>query len=60
MAFQVAKQNSINTLSQQISHAKKVLAFFRKSADSARHKELVQAALWLDRLGKQLKSLIPR
>ena len=61
IAFQVAKQNSINTLSQQISNAKKVLAFFKRSAsDTARLQEMVQATEWLDRLGKQLKILIPR
>jgi hypothetical protein len=60
MAFQVEKKNSITTLSQQVSHAKKVLAFFKTTADSARLRELVQATEWLDKLGKQLKILIPR
>ena len=61
MPFQVAKQNSIDTLSQQISNAEKgACQHLKKSAESARQRELVQATEWLDRLEKRLEILIPR
>ena len=58
-ALRVSKATSINTLTQQISHAKKVLQFLALShVPEALQIDIVGA--WMDKLKGQLVSTIPR
>ena len=59
IAFQMAKQNSKVNISQQLSNARKVLAFLRRSASAAVSSSISAVEVWLLNLSKQIARLLP-
>lgn len=60
VSFRVSKATSINTLTQQISHAKKVLQFLRLAANVPEALQIDIVGAWMDKLKGQLVSMIPK
>lgn len=60
MSFQLAKENSRVNLTQQLSNARKVLAFLKRNADSRVGASISSVEVWLLRLSKQVVALLPQ
>lgn len=60
ISFQVKKGNSFNSLSHQISHAKRVLQFLSRTADSTLESQVSEIQSWLHRLKCQLSSILKK
>ena len=60
ISFQLAKENSKANLTQQISNARKVLAFLKRMADAAVCALISSIEIWLLRLSKQIVLLLPQ
>ena len=59
IAFQMAKQNSKVNITQQLSNARKVLAFLRRNASAAVSSSISAVEVWLLQLSKQIARLLP-
>lgn len=59
ISFQLAKENSRANLTQQLSNARKVLAFLRRRADVTVCASISSIETWLLRLSKQVGALLP-
>lgn len=60
ISFQLAKENSRVNLSQQLSNARKVLAFLKRKADARLCASISSIETWMLRLSKQIVALLPQ
>ena len=60
IAFQVAKQNGRASITQQLSHARKVCSFLRRSADQERVTAISEVETWLRRVSQQIVKILPQ
>lgn len=59
ISFQIAKQNSRINITQQLSNARKVLAFLKRNATAKMALSISEVEVWLSKLGKQVSRLLP-
>ena len=60
ISFQLKKDNNIDCLTQQISHARKVLAFLEVKGTKQQAAAVQRQVQWLKRLNSQLVQALPR
>lgn len=58
ISFQIAKGNSFNSLAHQLAHAKRVLQFLARGADTIMQASVANMQTWLHRLKQQLSTVI--